>query len=106
MTECLHGLIRFFGEAPCIFPFHQATAFRDPWEQSVDLGGWRGQDAAALVPGVLYQDRRPREGSHSLAPGHPVQLGLGPPVVPFYRFFSGGKVPLLKQTTEKKGTLV
>ena len=31
---------------------------------------------------------------------------LGPPVVPFYRFFFGGRVPLLKSTTGKKGTLV
>ena len=29
---------------------------------------------------------------------------LGPPVVPFYPFW--GRVPLLKQTTEKKGTLI
>ena len=34
----------------------------------------------------------------------PSSRRLGPPVVPFYPFF--GRVPLLKQTTEKKGSLI
>ena len=36
---------------------------------------------------------------------------LGPPIVPFYRLFFGGRVPLLQWTTEKEernktGTLI
>ena len=42
----------------------------------------------------------------SLLPARVIGLILGPPkVVPFY-FFWGGRVPLLKQTTEKVGGLL
>ena len=56
-----------------------------------------GPAAGIHVP--LSQDLRASTSRGAIAAGKQRPLGLGPPVVPFY---FGGRVPLLKQTTEQK----